>query len=66
MVYLVLSCVLGMIFVSSDFQFVLISVLNWPYLILFIIISHEVLKYFSALMPACVLFKSQYCAYYAV
>ena len=50
--YLILSCVLGIIFNSSDS--------------LFISISHEILKYFSALMPTCVSFKSQYYAHYAV
>jgi hypothetical protein len=43
-----------MIFISSDFLFILISVLNWPYTILFILISHKILKYFSAVMPLCV------------
>ena len=47
-------CVLGMIFISSDFLFTLISVMNWPYTIFFILISHEILKYFSAVMPSCV------------
>jgi hypothetical protein len=43
-----------MIFFSSDFLYILISVLNWPYLILFILISYEILKYFFAVKPACV------------
>jgi hypothetical protein len=42
-----------MMFISSDFLYILISVLNWTYPILFIVISHEILKYFSAVMPAC-------------
>jgi hypothetical protein len=43
-----------MILISSDFLFILISGLNRPYMILFILISHEILKYFSSVMASCI------------
>jgi len=43
-----------LIFISSDFLIILISVLNRPYTGLFILIYHEILKYFSAVTPSCV------------